>query len=62
MANGDKVKVVLRMFGRQLQNPQMGMPIMEKFASLVSEEGEITSPATVNGRQIIMVISPKSAK
>ena len=62
LANGDKVKVVLRMFGRQLQNPQMGMPIMEKFASLVSEEGEITSPATVNGRQIIMVISPKSTK
>ena len=61
LANGDKVKVVLRMFGRQLQNPQMGMPIMEKFASLVSEEGEITSPATVNGRQIIMVISPTSA-
>ena len=62
LANGDKVKVVLRMFGRQLQNPQMGMPIMEKFASLVSEEGEITSPATVNGRQIIMVISPKNTK
>ena len=61
LLNGDKVKVVLRMFGRQLQNPQMGMPIMEKFASLVSEEGEITSPATVNGRQIIMVISPKIA-
>ena len=62
LLNGDKVKVSLRMFGRQLQNPQMGMPIMEKFASLVSEEGEITSPATVNGRQIIMVLSPKSAK
>lgn len=62
LANGDKVKVVLRMFGRQLQNPQMGMPIMEKFANLVAEEGEITSPATVNGRQIIMVISPKNTK
>ncbi|HBP43596.1 MAG TPA: translation initiation factor IF-3 [Clostridiales bacterium] len=62
LANGDKVKVVLRMFGRQLQNPQMGMPIMEKFANLVAEEGEVTSPATVNGRQIIMVISPKNTK
>lgn len=62
LANGDKVKVVLRMFGRQLQNPQMGMPIMEKFANLVADEGEVTSPATVNGRQIIMVISPKNTK
>ncbi|MBR2468027.1 MAG: translation initiation factor IF-3 [Clostridia bacterium] len=62
LANGDKVKVVLRMFGRQLQNPQMGMPIMEKFANMVAEAGEVTSPAQINGRQIIMVISPKNAK
>lgn len=59
---GDKVKVVLRMFGRQLQNPQNGLPIMEKFASLVSEVGEVTSPAAINGKQIIMVISPKNVK
>ena len=29
LLNGDKVKVSLRMFGRQLANPQMGMPIMD---------------------------------
>ena len=40
----------------------MGMPIMEKFAALVAEEGEVTSPAQINGRQIIMVISPKNTK
>ncbi len=62
LTNGDKVKVVLRMFGRQLQNPQMGMPIMEKFANLVADCGEVTTPAAINGRQIIMVISPKNSK
>lgn len=62
LTNGDKVKVVLRMFGRQLQAPQMGFPMMQKFADLVSDVGEITSPAKINGRQIVMVLSPKNDK
>ena len=37
LTNGDKVKVSLRMFGRQLANPQMGLPIMEKFYELVAD-------------------------
>ena len=62
LTNGDKVKVVLRMFGRQLANPQLGMPIMQKFAEMLSDVGEVTSPAAINGKQIIMVISPKNTK
>ena len=60
--NGDKVKVSLRMFGRQLANPQMGLPIMEKFFELVADIGELTSKPEINGRQIVMIISPKNTK
>jgi translation initiation factor IF-3 len=62
LTNGDKVKVSLRMFGRQLANPKMGLPIMEKFYEMVSEVGDMTSKPEINGRQIIMVISPKNTK
>ena len=62
LSNGDKVKVSLRMFGRQLANPQMGLPIMEKFYELVADIGELTSKPEINGRQIVMVISPKNTK
>ena len=60
LTNGDKVKVSLRMFGRQLANPQMGMPIMERFYELLSDVCTITSKPELNGKQIIMVLTPNS--
>ena len=62
LLNGDKVKVSLRMFGRQLANPQMGMPIMQKFYEQLSDVCEMTSKPEINGRQIVMVLSPKNTK
>ena len=61
LTNGDKVKVSLRMFGRQLANPQMGLPIMDKFYNMLSDVADLTSKPEINGRQIIMVLSPKKA-
>jgi len=62
LANGDKVKVSLRMFGRQLANPQLGLPIMDKFYEMLSDVCELTSKPEINGRQIVMVLSPKTTK
>ena len=62
LTHGDKVKVSLRMFGRQLANPQMGLPIMDKFYEMLSDVAELTSKPEINGRQIVMVLSPKNTK
>lgn len=62
LTNGDKVKVSLRMFGRQLANPQMGLPIMDRFYEMLSDVAELTSKPEINGRQIVMVLSPKNTK
>lgn len=62
LLNGDKVKVSLRMFGRQLANPQFGMPIMQKFYELLADVCDMTSKPEINGRQIVMVLSPKNTK
>ena len=62
LQNGDKVKVSLRMFGRQLANPQMGLPIMTKFFEMLEDVCEMTSKPEINGRQIVMVLSPKNTK
>lgn len=62
ISNGDKVKVNLRMFGRQLANPQLGLPIMEKFYELLSDVADLTSKPEINGRNITMVLSPKENK
>ncbi len=60
LSDGDKVKVNLRMHGRQIANAQsMGLPMMEKFYELLSDVADMTSKPEINGRQIIMVLSPK---
>ncbi len=59
---GDKVKVSLRMFGRQLANPQMGMPIMEKFYEMLQDVCIMTNKPEINGRQIIMILAPINTK
>ena len=50
------------MFGRQLANPQLGLPIMEKFYELLSDVADLTSKPEINGRNITMVLSPKENK
>lgn len=62
LAAGDKVKVNLRMFGRQLANPQLGLPIMEKFYEMLADVADLTSKPEINGRNITMVLSPKENK
>jgi len=62
LANGDKVKVTLKMFGRQLANPKMGLPIMDRFYEILQDVAEQTTKPEINGRQITMVLSPKNTK
>lgn len=60
--SGDKVKVTLRMFGRQLANTQLGFAVMNKFYEILKDDCELSSKPEMNGRQIIMILSPKNIK
>ncbi len=62
LLNGDKVKVSLRLFGRQLANPQLAFPIMEKFCEMLADVAEVTTKPEQNGKQITMILSPKKSK
>lgn len=62
LEDGNKVKVALRLRGREMANPQAGMPVMEKFFEKVQDVSTQTSKPALNGRQIIMVLAPKSEK
>ena len=50
------------MFGRQNANPQLGIPIMQKFYEMLEDVCDMTSKPEVNGKQIVMVLSPKNTK
>ena len=60
--NGDKVKVSIRMSGRQQAYFERGIETENKFAESLEEVCVIEKPAKVEGRNIIMILAPKNAK
>lgn len=58
LQDGSKVKVNIRMSGRQMARPQQGVDIMLKFADMLKEFGSIDKQPEVTGRNIFMYIVP----
>ena len=62
LAAGDKVKVSLRFRGRENAYQSTGKAVMEKFADVISEVGEIEKKPTFEGRSLMMIVVPKADK
>ncbi len=62
LLNGDKVKVSIRMSGRQQAYADRGVETENKFAESLAEICTIEKPAKIEGRNIIMILAPKVAK
>lgn len=62
LADGDKVKVSIRMRGRQMARPQMGVDIMNSFFETVKDVAMIDRKPAVDGRSIIMILAPINSK
>lgn len=62
LAEGSKVKVNIRMFGRLQARPQVGVEIMNRFASMCASVGQIDKQPEINGRNIFMFLAPISKK
>lgn len=56
---GDKVKVVLRMRGRQQAYANKGIEIVNSFVEMITEVGEKEREPKVEGRNIIVIVQPK---
>ena len=62
LTGGDKVKVALRFRSREIQHPELGQEVMDRFAEACSEFGVVEKPAKLEGRNMIMILAPKPAK
>ena len=62
LLNGDKVKVSIRMSGRQQAYADRGVETENTFAKSLEEISVIEKPAKVEGRNIIMILAPKNSK
>lgn len=59
---GDKLKVSVRFRKRTVAHPQFGEELLEKFKTAVSEVGVVDKPSKMEGRSLVMFVSPKSSK
>lgn len=59
---GNKVKVSIRFRGREMAHPDQGLTTMQEFADVCAEYGSVEKAAKLEGRQMLMFLSPKPAK
>jgi translation initiation factor IF-3 len=59
LEDGDKTKITLRFRGREIAHQQIGMQLMERVKQDLLEHGIIEQFPKMEGRQMVMVISPK---
>ena len=62
LSNGDKVKVTIRMKGRQQARPEMGIEVMNTFFEVVKDFGVIEKAPEIMGRNIFMILAPIKTK
>lgn len=56
---GDKVKVTLRFRGRELSHQQLGMNLLKRVQEDIAEVAKVEAYPRMEGRQMLMVVSPK---
>ena len=59
LVKGDKIKVTIRFKGRQMAHTEIGKEVLEKFADRLSEIAEVESEPKLDGRNMIMLLTPK---
>lgn len=62
LAAGHKLKVSIRLKGRMMAHSELGVENMKRFAEAVAEEANVDKAPKLEGRQILMFLSPKQAK
>jgi len=60
--DGDKAKVSLRFRGRELAHQHLGLELVQRIAKDLEEYGTVEQEPKMEGRQIVMMLSPAKKK
>ncbi len=60
--DGDKAKVSLRFRGREITHQDIGMRLLERVRDDLEPHGQVEQMPRLEGRQMIMVLSPRKKK
>ena len=59
LTEGDKAKVTLRFRGREMAHTELGRKLLDRLVSDLREHAAIEQNPLMEGRQMVMVFSPK---
>ena len=59
LGEGDKVKLTLRFRGREMAHKELGAAMLKKVETDLAEEITVEQYPRMEGRQMVMMISPK---
>jgi translation initiation factor IF-3 len=62
LENGDKAKVTLRFRGREMAHQELGMDMMKRVEADLAELSQVEQYPKMEGRQMTMVLAPRSKK
>jgi len=59
---GDKTKITLRYRGREMAHKELGMDVLKRIEKDLEELAIVEQFPKMEGRQMVMVLSPKKKK
>jgi len=59
LSKGDRAKVTLRFRGREMAHQDLGMRLLKRVEEDLEEVGTVEQYPKMEGRQMVMVLSPK---
>ena len=59
LTEGDKAKVTLRFRGREMAHTELGRKLLDRLVLDLAEVGTVEQRPLMEGRQMVMVITPK---
>jgi len=62
LAEGDKAKVTMRFRGREMAHQELGLKVLERVKADLEAVSLVEAMPKLEGRQMIMVLSPKKKK
>jgi len=62
LEKGDKIKVTLRYRGREFAHQELGLNLLKRVAADLDELGVLEQMPKMEGRQMVMLMSPKKTK
>ena len=60
--DGDKTKISVRFRGREILNSDIGLGLLNKLKDELSEIAQVDQEPSLEGRQLLMVLSPLKKK